>query len=62
MSQLSKEFFLVDWTNTYIMQLLLLYVPYRWYGYNDLGAKILQSSSMGPAKIKAVLEVLTLSL
>ena len=31
MSSKSKYLFLVDWLNAYFIQLLMLYVPYRWY-------------------------------
>jgi hypothetical protein len=30
MSNLSRYSFLGDWISTFIIQLLLLYVPYRW--------------------------------
>jgi hypothetical protein len=31
MSTRSKYLYMADWLNAYCIQLLMLYVPYRWY-------------------------------
>lgn len=38
MSQLSKYSFLLNWGNAYVIQSILLLVPYHWYAFDHAGA------------------------
>ena len=37
MSTATKYSFVLDWGNAFIIQALLLYLPYHWYGFWDKG-------------------------